>query len=68
MNYVNLILSLIAMISFIMIFFCLRNFWKKMDIIFSFIVAYKSDSLIKIDKNNQTIFIVKTEGEDNVSQ
>jgi len=68
MNYVNLILSLIAMISFIMIFFSLRNFWKKMDIIFSFIVAYKSDSLIKIDKNNQTIFIVKTEGEDNVSQ
>ena len=67
MNYVNLILSLIAMISFIMIFFSLRNFWKKMDIIFSFIVAYKSDSLIKIDKKNQTIFIMKTEGDDNVS-
>ena len=67
MNYVNLILSLIAMISFIMIFFCLRNFWKKINIIFSFIVAYKSDSFIKIDKKNQTIFIMKTEGDNNVS-
>jgi len=67
MNYVNLILSLIAIISFIMISICLRNFWKKINIIFSFIVAYKSDSLIKIDKKNQTIFIMKTEGDNNVS-